>query len=211
MATPYEQKLKEWQLAHPEGDGNPNDSGAGGWWGNVTGSPSAGDEAARKKMLAEQAAKAGMFADQGEQGFAQLGNDARGRMDYLRTVANGGHSIAGMQLQQGTQALQSQQRSMAAAAAPRDQAAAAHTAAMNSARLGYGMSGQAAMAGLQERRDAETALAQMIAQQRQMQLQAALQARATATTGYGAANAGAPEKSAAEKYGPAFIGLVGAM
>jgi hypothetical protein len=167
-------------------------------------SPGELDERQRKELLAEQAAKSGGFADSGERGFGQLGQDARARMDYLQRVASGEHSIAGEQLRQGTQALQAQQRSMAAAAAPRDAAASAHAAALNSARLGYGMSGQAALAGLQERRDAESALANMINQQRQQELMAALQGRGTAVTGYGAGNAGQPERSRLDKLLPAI-------
>lgn len=33
--TPYEKGLAEWQAANPQGDGNPNDSGAAGYWGNA--------------------------------------------------------------------------------------------------------------------------------------------------------------------------------
>lgn len=173
-------------------------------------SPDAQSESDRKRLLAEQAAAAGGFANTGEQGFNQLGADARSRMDYLRNVANGGQSIAGEQLRQGTQALQAQQQSMAASAAPRDAGAAAHAAMLNSARLGYGMSGQAATAGLQERRDAEAALANMINQQRQQDLQAALGSRQTAISGYGAGNAGAPGQSPFEKYGlPLIQGFLG--
>jgi hypothetical protein len=62
---------------------------------------------------------------------------------------------------------------------------AARTAANNVGRLGYGMSGQAAMAGMQERRDAESQLANMIMQQRQQDLNAALGSRQNATSAYG--------------------------
>lgn len=178
-----------------------------------TAKPNAGEEEERnrKKLLADQAAAAGGFADTGQQGFGQLGNDARARMDYLRNVANGGQSIAAEQLRQGTQSLQSQQRSMAASASPRDAGAASHSAMMNSARLGYGMSGQASLAGLQERRDAESALAQLINAQRQMELNAALGSRQTAVSGYGTGNVGAPEKGWLEKYGPLIVGGAGAI
>jgi hypothetical protein len=164
------------------------------------------EERRRKRLLAEQAAKAGGFADFGESGYGQLGADARARMDYLRQVASGQHSIAGEQLRQGTQALQAQQRSMAAAAAPRDAASAAHAAMLNSARLGYGMSGQAALAGLQERRDAEAALAGLTTGLRGQDLQAALGGRQTAIGGYGAGTMGPAEKSWLEKYGPMIVG-----
>ncbi len=179
--------------------------------GKLTESPGDEEERKRKELLAQQAAAAGNFAGVGEQGYQQLGQDARARMDYLRRIAGGQESIAGEQLRQGLQQNQAALRSQAASAAPQNQAMAARTAMIQSGKLGAGMSGQAAMAGMQERRDAEAALAQLINAQRQQDLQAALGSRQTAVTGYGAANAGTPEKSALEKYGQMVIGGFGAL
>lgn len=204
MTTPYEQKLKEWQAAHPQGDGNPNDSGGGGWWGNVTKSPSEDAERQRKAMLAAQAAQAGNFASQGERGFGAMTGDLNAQRAQLQQIADGRLSYSKEALRQGLQQNQAAQRSMAAAAAPRDQAGAAHAAMMNASRLGYGMSGQAALAGIQEQQGAMKLGADLAAQQRQQDLMAALQSRQNAMTGYGAQNAGAPEKGFIEKYGPAI-------
>lgn len=173
--------------------------------------PTENEEQRRKRLLQEQAAAAGGFAGVGEQGYQQLGQDARARMDYLRQIASGQQSIAGEQLRQGVQRLQAGQRSFAASAAPQNQVMAARTAAIQSARLGSGLAGQQAMAGLQERRDAEAALAQLTAQLRGQDLQAALGSRQTAVSGYGAQQQGAPEKGFLEKYGPLAVGVLGAI
>ena len=69
-------------------------------------------------------------------------------------IANGLDSISAEQLRQGLQQNQASQMSMAAGAAPQNQAMAQRTAMMNAGRQGMGLSGQQAMAGLQERRDA---------------------------------------------------------
>jgi hypothetical protein len=173
--------------------------------------PSEESERQRKEMLARQAAAAGRFAGVGEAGYKELGADARQRMDYLRRIASGEQSIAGEQLRQGLEQNQAALRSQAASAAPQNQAMAARTAMIQGGKLGAGLSGQQAIAGLQERRDAEQALAGMTMGLRGQDLQAALGSRQTAMQGYGAGMQGAPEKSALEKYGPMFLGAVGAM
>ena len=60
-------------------------------------------------------------------------------------------------------------------------------------------------------RDAEARRPLLINAQRAQDLQVALGSRNTAVTGYGAGNAGAPEKSAIEKYGPMIVGALGAV
>jgi hypothetical protein len=98
------------------------------------------------------------------------------------------------------------QMSMAAGAAPQNQAAAARTAAINAMRIGSGQAGQAAVAGIQERAAANRGLSDLIMQQRQQELQATQGARGQAMAGYSPAQAGTPEKSWLEKYGPALQG-----
>jgi Chaperone of endosialidase len=92
-------------------------------------------------------ARYGQMADRYGRQFGGLANQ------YGR-IARGEDSISAEQLRQGLQQNQATQMSMAAGAAPQNAAMAARTAMMNAGRMGAGMSGQAAMAGLQERRDA---------------------------------------------------------
>ena len=171
--------------------------------------PGADQERQRKALLYGQAQAAGGFADTAQQGYGQLGNEAAAQRGFLQALASGQNSISAEQLRQGLQQNLAAQQSMAASASPMNAAMAARTAAIQSARLGAGLSGQQALAGLQERQMAQQALANMILQQRGQDLQAALGSRGNALQGYGAANAGAPEKSWIEKYGPAITGALG--
>ncbi len=171
----------------------------------ITDDPAAAGEAERKKKLAEQAAAAGQFAGVGEGNYNQGTADLNAQRDYLRRIASGQDSLSAMQLQQGLQQNVAAQQSMAAGASPMNGPMAARQAAMNAARLGAGMSGQAAMAGLQERRDANNALSNMMLGQRGQDVNVATGSRQNALSGYGAGNAGQPPKSDIEKYGPAAI------
>jgi hypothetical protein len=96
---------------------------------------------------------------------------------------------------------------MQASASPGNAAMAARMASQNAARLGYGMSGQAATAGIQERMAASQAYNDAIARQRAMELQQALGSRQNATAAYGGVT---PDKSFIDKWGPAIIGGIGA-
>lgn len=69
-------------------------------------------------------------------------------------IASGKNSIAAEQLRQGLLQSQGQQMGMAAAARPQDASMAALMAGRNMSDQAMGMGGQAAAAGLQERRDA---------------------------------------------------------
>lgn len=168
----------------------------------VTADPGADAEKRRRELLYQQAGAAGQFADQAQQGYGQLGGEASAQRDYLRRLASGQDSISAEQLRQGLQQNQAQQMSFAAGANPQNAAGAARTAAIMMGRQGAGMAGQQAIAGLQERQAANQGLSNMILQQRGQDLNAALGSRQTATQGYGANNAGTPEKSDVEKYGP---------
>jgi hypothetical protein len=177
--------------------------GLGGGWDNITDFLGGEPESAKEKRnkLNEQGDAAGSFAGVGEQGYGQMGAEAQQARDYLRQVAMGRESIAGEQLRQGLQQNLASQRSMAASAAPQNAAMAQRNAAMNMGRASMGMTGQAALAGIQERRAAQEALMQSIMQQRQQDLQAALQSRSNANTAYGGTT---PDRSTLEKVsGPA--------
>jgi hypothetical protein len=200
------------RLFVPGGGGSdPNKSP---WWdpgGKMQQDPGADAEKRRKELLYDQSSQAGSFADRSEEGFNRMGAESQASRDYLRRVASGQDSVSAEQLRQGLQQNLAGQRSMAAGASPQNSAMAARTAAMQSARLGSGLAGQQAVAGLQERQGAQKALADMIMQQRQQDLQASLGSRGNAIQGYGAGNAGTPEKSNVEKYGGAIMGGLGAI
>lgn len=185
------------------------------WWdpgGQLTsGGQAEKDERERKKLLYEQSAAAGGFADTAQRGYSQLGGEASAQRDYLRRLAGGQDSVSAEQLRQGLQQNLAAQQSIAAGASMRDAPGAGRTAAIQSARLGAGMAGQQALAGLQERQLAQQSLSNMIMQQRGQDLNAALGSRQTATQGYGANNAGTPEKTEGQKVGPAIQAMFSAM
>lgn len=134
----------------------------------------------------------GAFGQHGAMGYAQGGRDLRAEADQMRRYARGEDSVSAAQLRQGLQQLQSQQQSMAAGASPANSAMAARTAASNAARIGGGLAGQQAVAGLQERQMAQQGLNNMMLAQRQQDLQAtlggqqnAINAQQVALGGYG--------------------------
>ena len=151
---------------------------------SLKGQGRAGADDARQAWLDYQAAMGA--------GNLQLGR--------LKSQMLGDYSVSAEQLRQGLQQNVAAQQAMAAGAAPRNQAMAARTAMLQSGRLGAGLAGQQATAGLQERQQA--------AQQYQALLNA-MMASSGATYGTATGNAiraygGAPqEKGWWEEYGPA--------
>lgn len=188
-----------------------NGGSGGKLTGAITDDPGADDERRRKELLYQQSQKAGSFADQTQQSYNGLATEAGWQRDALRRLATGQDSLAGEQLRQAAGRNQAMQMSMAAGAAPQNQAAAARTAAINAMRIGSGQAGQAAVAGIQERAAANRGLSDLIMQQRQQELQATQGARGQAMAGYSPAQAGTPEKSWLEKYGPAVQGGLNAI
>lgn len=180
---------------------------AGGVIGGVGGYlKGSGDDAEkrRKNWLNHQAAEAGGEGDETYQSYRDLGSRGYGALDYLQGQAQGQSSISAEQLRQGLGQLYAQQSSMAAGAAPRNAAMAARTASIQSARLGQGMAGQQAFAGMQERQQAMAAYANLLQGLRGQDLNATLGSRQNAMTGYGAANAGPMQPSWMQQYGPAI-------
>lgn len=162
---------------------------------------------AKRKALMDQAAAAGGFAGVGEQGYANMSAESQRAREQLARYASGQDSLSAEQLRQGLQQNMSAQRSMAASASPQNAAMAARTAANNMSRSSYGMSGQAAMAGIAERKAANESLANMIMQQRQQDAQVALGSRQNAVGAYGGTT---PQGSAMDRWGSAIAGGVGA-
>lgn len=180
---------------------------AGGIIGGVSGYLNSDDggspEERRKKYLSHQASEAGGGADESYDAYRALGTRGNGALDYLQAQSMGQNSISSEQLRQGLQANLNAQQSMAASASPQNAAMAARTAAIQSARLGQGFSGQQALAGLQERAQAQAAYANLLQGLRGQEANVTLGSRQNAMTGYGAANAGAPQPSWVQQYGPA--------
>jgi hypothetical protein len=172
----------------------------------VFGDPGADAERQRKAMLYGQAELAGRFANQSQGNYNNLTNAGNYSLQQLRKTANGENSVSAEQLRQGLQQNQAAQTSFAAGGRPGDAAMRARTAAIQMGRQGAGLAGQQAIAGLQERNQAQQQYAGLLQGLRGQDLQASLGSRQNAMSGYGAGNAGAPEKSWLEKYGPAIQG-----
>jgi hypothetical protein len=168
--------------------------------------PGADAERKRRELLYAQAQGAGRFANQGERGYRALGQQGMGALSGLQALAQGQNSVSAEQLRQGLQQNLAGLQSQVASASPQNAAMMARTAAIQGGRLGAGLSGQQALAGLQERNQAQQQYAALLQALRGQDLQAALGSRQNAMSGYGAPNAGAPEKSWWDKYGSALQG-----
>lgn len=176
-------------------------------WDAATADPGADAEKTRKEQLYGQAGAAGRFADQTQGSFGQLGLQGQANIGGLQRIASGQDSVSAEQLRQALGRNQAAQMSMAAGAAPQNAASAARTAAIQMGRQGMGLAGQQAVAGLAERNAAQSQLTGAIQGMRGQDLQATQGARGQAIQGYGANNAGTPEKSWIEKYGPVAQGI----
>lgn len=157
----------------------------------------------QRENLNKQAGQAGSFADELQRGYSGItgeGQDARG---FLRDQAMGKNSLSAEQLRQGLQQQQAQMQSTAAGAPATSAPMAARTAMLGMGRAASGMAGQSAMAGVAERAAAQKAWADAIAQQRQQDLQGALQARQSAISGYQDIT---PDKSTMEKWAAPLTG-----
>lgn len=167
---------------------------------------------ARAPLLDKQSEAAGSFADSSQANYNALGARGATSLDQLQRQANGQNSVSAEQLRQGLQQNQAAQMSMAQGGAPQDAASRARTASIQSARLGSGLAGQQAVAGLQERNQAQGQYAQLLQGLRGQELQGSLGGRQAAITGYGGGQpAPPPEKSKVEKFGPAIIGGIAAL
>jgi hypothetical protein len=180
--------------------------GALGVLDNFATSPDAALEADRKRKLMAQAAASGRFAGQATKGYQALGARGTGALDALQATANGQNSVSAEQLRQGLLQQQGQLQSMAASARPGNSAMAARQAMIQSGRLGAGLAGQQAIAGLQERNQAQQAYGGLLQGLRGQDLQGVLGGRSGALQGYSAANAGQPAPSDLQKYGPMIMG-----
>lgn len=152
--------------------------------GGLLGRPSAFGEIDPHGNVANTAGQSNDFANRGERGFYQLGREGDAEREALRRLARGEDSYSAEQLRGSLQQNLAAQRSMAASAAPGNQAMAARTAAIQGGRMGAGLAGQQALAGIAERQAAQQSLMNALLQQRQQDLQASLGGRQNALQGY---------------------------
>ena len=148
--------------------------------------------------LTAQSRAAGFFANRAQQGYGNLGTEG----DQLRAQIAGRPSVSAEQLRQGLQQQYGMQQSMAASARPGSAPMAARSAMLNAGRASTAMSGQAAVARMQEQQMRDQQLAQMIANQRQQELQAALGARGQSIQGQGMLEQSRTSRYAADKGSP---------
>lgn len=177
------------------------------WWNPFSWGDESKSAKQKRANLDETGDAASQFAEFGQGQFMGLGAEAARARDGLRRIISGQDSLSREQLRQGMQSNIAAQRSMAASAAPSNAPMAALHAAQNIGRIGAGMSGQAALAGIQERQAAQQALAQMLLQERQQNLQAALGSRSNAVSAYGGIT---PEASTLEKLASPIAAGLGA-
>ena len=134
--------------------------------------------------VAGQSGAAGRFATQGEQGYGRMTGELDADREFLRRLRAGQNSISAEQLRQGLQQNLAGMQSMAAGARPGMQPMAARTAMIQGARLGGGLAGQQALAGIAERNAAAAQLANMNIQQRGQDMQVGLGGRQNALQGF---------------------------
>jgi hypothetical protein len=139
----------------------------------------------QRNALQQNATTQGLYGGQFAGNYSQNQNGINNTAGMLQSLAQGNNSVSAEQLRQGLQQGQAQQMSMAAGAAPQNQAMAARNAMLNSGNLASGMMGQQAMAGLQERQGALNALSQLQLGQSQQNMQGALGMYQGANQGYG--------------------------
>lgn len=165
----------------------------------------------RIPLLNQQAAAAGGFADTSQASYNGLGARANASLDALERQSLGQNSVSAEQLRQSLGQSQAAQASFAQGGNPQDATARARTAALQMGRQQSGLAGQQAVAGLQERNQAQGQYAQMLQGLRGQDLQGTISGRQSAIQGYGG---GQPdpekEKSKIEKFGPAIIGGIAA-
>ena len=116
------------------------------------------DQAAAQANANARAGSYG-FAQQAQGNYGQNTQSLNNAIAALQAQANGSNSVSAMQLKQSLGQALAQQQALQAGADPRNQAAAARQAMINSGRLSSGLAGQQALAGLQERNQAQAALA----------------------------------------------------
>lgn len=170
--------------------------GAGGLTGDQ--GQSKDNQNARAGLLQNASTQGGF----GGAGYSNYNNDTAGMQSQiaaLQALANGQNSVSAEQLRQGLQQNLAGQQSIAAGASPQNSVMAARTAAIQSGRLGAGLAGQQAVAGLQERQNAQQNLGQLLLGQRGQDVQAALGGFGASNQAYGNSISTTGDKSTLDK------------
>lgn len=160
----------------------------------------------QRNNLNAQGSAAGSWADENQDNARRQGAMSQDMYNAMGDQASGKTSISREMLQQGLQQQYGQQRSMAAGASPQNAAMAARTGAMNMGRASSNMSGQAAVAGMQEQQAAREQQGRFLQNWRGQDMAAAQGARGQSIGAYQGIT---PEKSNVEKFGSAFSSGLG--
>ena len=162
----------------------------------------------QRQGLMSNAGNANAFGQQGAANYNAGTGAINANAAQLQALASGQNSISAEQLRQSLQQNQASQMSMAAGASPQNAGMAARTAMIQNARMGGGLAGQQATAGLQERQQAQQALSQLLLGQRGQDVSAATGGYGAANQGYGAALNPNGDKSWWDKYGGQVMGAI---
>ncbi len=194
------------QYLHNSADGkdHPSDTATLGLTGGTANDGARGG-------LSQNGQGANQFAGWSQDNYGQSSAALGQNNNYLRDIASGRNSVSAEQLRQGLQQNMSSQQAMAAGASSQNQAMAARQAMMNQGRMGSGLAGQQAQAGLQERQQAQLALNQSLLGQRGQDLQGVLGGYGASNQAYGAQIAPNGDKTGFEKNGPALVAGLGAL
>lgn len=164
---------------------------------------------AKQDRLNNVGADGQLFGEQAADNYAAMTGRLNGSLDDLQAQAQGKNSVSALQLSQANQQNLAQQRSMAAGAGPNNQAMAARTGAMQMGRLGSGLAGQQAVAGLQERNQAQQNYGNLLGAARGQDAQAAIGGYNAATGAYGGGLNGEKDPTQIGQWGGAIGSLFG--
>lgn len=164
---------------------DPFRSAEGAIFGNGNGAAATAANQQARAGLANNANQANGFANAAQANYGLDTGQLNRQADYLRQIQSGQNSVSAEQLRQALQQNMAAQRSMAAGASPQNAAMAARTAAIQSAKLGSGLAGQQALAGIQERNAAASQLGNLLGNMRGQDLQGTLGGYNAANQGYG--------------------------
>lgn len=168
--------------------------------------PTPGDEAKMARL--NQVGERGLdLSDQARGSYGHFTGRAMDSLNDLQGLARGQNSVSMEQLRQGNQQALAAQRSMAAGASPNNAAMAARQAATNMGRLSAGLSGQQAVAGLQERNQAMQNYASLLGGLRGQDAQLTLGGLNAASGAYGGGLNGQKDPTIAGQLAPIIGGF----
>lgn len=151
------------------------------------------------------------FGTDAQNNYNKLSGMGYGALNGLQSIANGQNSVSAEQLRQGLQSNLATQQSMAAGASPNNAAMAARNAAQNMGRSAYGLSGQQAVAGQQERNAATSAYGNLLGQLNGQAVQGAVGGYGAATGAYSGGLNGTPAPTLASQLGGPIAGFIKAI